>query len=151
MKLARVAAAAIALTGMVCSAAASAQDWKSPSAGKAHEGATRGGVFGPVIERERGRDRPRRGRFGDAGFLGYSEGGWRHHRSALHDGFFGHGGADGRGGYHYDRGYPYDHYSDENRQEAWEAEAEPREISCRTEWTRDPQRREEVPVNVCRG
>jgi hypothetical protein len=84
----------------------------------------------------------------------YDRLGTRIHRTALEDGYFGQGARhDGRGGYDYDRGYPYDYYSGDRRDEGYEDGGydEPREVRCDTEWTRDHDRREEVPVTVCRG
>lgn len=141
MKTLRVAAAALALAGLTAtSGVAWARDGGQRGDGRNGE-VLKGGDFRPVTERIRDRPRDSR-RFREVGVLGYSEGGWRHNRTALQHGFFGHGGTDGSGRYDYDRGYPYDHYQD-RWEEAWEPEAEPRsrEIRCRSE----------SAVNVCRG
>lgn len=104
---------------------------------------------------DRGRGH-RRGRVREIGLLGdnWSDGGWiyRHNRTAIGNGYFGHGSVEG-GRYAYDRGYPYDHYEGDRRQETYEPEPAdtPRELRCRTQWTRDDERREQVPVTVCRG
>lgn len=82
----------------------------------------------------------------------YDRLGTRIHRTAVEDGFFGHGRSDGRGGYDYDRGYPYDHYEDRSaRTELPIEEAAPREVRCDTEWTRDDASGDKVPVTICRG
>ena len=78
--------------------------------------------------------------------------GTRLHRTAIEDGYFGHGSL-GRGGrFEYDRGYPYDYYPawQEGEEELAYAE-EPMSSGrgCERQWVRDG-RKGKAEVRVCR-
>lgn len=84
------------------------------------------------------------------GPVGYT--GTRLHRTAIEDGYFGHGWL-GRGGrFEYDRGYPYDYYPAwEPREEELAYAEEPISSGrgCESQWVRDG-RKGKAEVRVCR-
>ena len=103
------------------------------------------------------------------GHVGYTEvyewrgrHGTRYHRTALDDGFFGHGGRNGAAVpvngqvlYDYDRGYPYDYYDyggagadHEHAEDEWAPAAVSR---CDSQLVWDDHAGEEVAVRICRN